>query len=346
MSKELSKHEQYLFSITGSSARTVSAQRAAIAREGLSGKKKADIRAERLKAWKEFREKPENSDLKNMPAWLLAARFETFSGWRYVAPVRPGKIANIGSLAAIAYDCVNWGNLRKHSLGSATALAPRVREEDNGKSGWDRVVFRYADYLCVKSPDGKTVAVCANRGDKIKLHTVRNGAFLHDGNRHFLKYRDDRRFVALTESTAKIMARSLRRKLPRGLDCWNDGRQVLITEKETGEVYHFDCWSSRPFSVVREAFEKRAALRRQEERNRKLDAILADNPQLVWVEFSDSITSGNCVSESARFREALSAKLGAEGELGAVRASLILSIRDDNYTRRACRSAALRYMRG
>lgn len=342
--RPLSAHEKYLFSLTPSNAQTPAAQRTAIAREGLAGKTKSDILAERLKQWREFRAKPENADLKRTPAWLVAARFEAFPGWKNVATIKAGKPLNVESIAAIAHNAIDWGRLRKHSRGSGDAFQPRVTEEDNGKTGWHRVVRRFACYLCVISPDRKSIAIQAKTGDKIAIHKIRNGCFLHDRQRHWINARRTTDWN-LTEETAKIMARALRRRLPAGLDCTNDGRKVYVTEKSTGELYHFDCWSHAPLSVVREAFEKRAILRRQEARNAEIDRLLADRAAFVWVEYSDSILSGNCESESRRFRESLQKQLSAEGELGAVRADIILAMRDDNYTRRACRVAALRCLK-
>ena len=62
----------------------------------------------------------------------------------------------------------------------------------------------------------------------------------------------------------------------------------------------------------------------------------------VWVMLEDSLDAGNCEPESRKFKEVLISTLGATGDIGAVRATTILNIRDDGFTRRACQQAALR----
>ena len=62
----------------------------------------------------------------------------------------------------------------------------------------------------------------------------------------------------------------------------------------------------------------------------------------VWVGVQDSLDSGNCAPMTSQFARRAAELLGATGEVGAVRADWLLSVRDDAYTRRAVNAAALR----
>jgi len=64
----------------------------------------------------------------------------------------------------------------------------------------------------------------------------------------------------------------------------------------------------------------------------------------VWVTPEDSIRAGNCAAETRAIQRRLERALGA-GPLGAVRADLLLEIRDDMYARRAMVAAAQRAAR-
>lgn len=358
MKKKLTAHEKYLFLLTSSTATTDAAKRVAIKREGLAGLSKKDILAERRKAFAEFRERPENADIAGLPVWLAAARFADYGNWRRFPPIKAGTECDVPTVAAIAHDLIDWGRQRKHSRGTATANAPRVREDDNGKPGWNRVVFRYADYLCVLSPDKTTIAVQAKRGKKIELHRVRNGWFIFDRRLCRIpekQYPDRENMGYFNQQSAKRFARILCRLIPFGWDCGElteknkRASEVVIREQSSGELYHIDHWNRHPSQLVSDIadkFRKRATEKRLTERNRELDEILKDRAAFVFVQYDDSIAAGNCEPRSQEFREQLHKQLAADGELGAVRADVILSQRDDDYTRRACRVAALRRLKG
>lgn len=69
-----------------------------------------------------------------------------------------------------------------------------------------------------------------------------------------------------------------------------------------------------------------------------LDELIEEHDP--WVTEEDSIDAGNCEQGTREFRIALTKRLG--GRPGAVRSSFLLSIEDDQYTRRAARVAALK----
>jgi hypothetical protein len=54
----------------------------------------------------------------------------------------------------------------------------------------------------------------------------------------------------------------------------------------------------------------------------------------VWIELADSIAGGNCRSASEQFAQTAYREIGANGPC-AVRADIVLSMRDDMWTRRA-----------
>lgn len=62
----------------------------------------------------------------------------------------------------------------------------------------------------------------------------------------------------------------------------------------------------------------------------------------VWVSAADSIRAGNCAPGTDHMAAVLARSLRAQGELGAVRADVLLMARDDVFTRRAISAAAAR----
>lgn len=90
------------------------------------------------------------------------------------------------------------------------------------------------------------------------------------------------------------------------------------------------------------ALGRRAALDASRSWQADMDRVIADRDP--WVMLSDSIAGGNCATMSRAFAATFGARIGAAGEVGAARASAILAIRDDTFSRRACRMAAHRAM--
>jgi len=349
--RQLTANERYLFALTTSDAKTVRAQIAAISRAGLAGKTKAELLRERRELFAAYRETQD--DLKNLPAWLAAARYAASgSDWRHVPPTPAGRPLDVAGLSRIAYDAVEWGRLRKHQRGDATPFAPRVREETNGKRGWDCVTWRYADYLCVLSPDGRKIAVQADRQHPIEIHAVYRRRFKY--RRRIWSFRDDPQRYA---PTARDDARRLQR---HGFDarCVRQDDNMLragsgestrikshklycVVPDGLGGWYHVS--HNQSAESVRTELTKRQTNARLAARNAYLDAYLDANAARVFVSVEDSLSVGNCKPATESFRAQLAQVLQASGELGAVTAAVILKLRNDEYTRRACRAAALRY---
>lgn len=78
----------------------------------------------------------------------------------------------------------------------------------------------------------------------------------------------------------------------------------------------------------------RLAQRAQRNADRKLNT--------VWVSVDDSLRAGNCNSATQQFAAKVKAELGSVGELGAVRADVLLGLRSDHYARRAVAAAQQR----
>ena len=347
--KSLTKAELYQFSLCQSEAKTIPAQRAAIAREGLTGATPASVRKARQSAFAEFRSK--QADVAKLPSWVAAARFEA-SGedWLHVSSIPAGRARDCSAFANMAYSAVEWGRLRKHSRGDGTASAPRVRHETNGKTGWDCVTWRYADYLCVMSPDGKRVAVQVD-GKPITLHAVFRRRCLYRGVRVQLVRPNP---ASVASFTPRATARRLRlhgydarvvRQTPAsvasglGDNCRTGGQIVVIVPDGLGGWYHASVGQSA--ESVRSALAKRRVVAKQAE----LDSAIQSAGDRIWVTMADSLAAGNCQSGTNGFLDDLLKTIGATGEVGAATASAILATRDNEFSRRACRVAAIRYLR-
>lgn len=348
--KTLTKAEAYLFSLTGSQAKTLSAQRAAIARCGLTGMTPATVRRARQKAFAEWRST--QSDLAGMPAWLAAARWESLgSDWLHAYAGDAGQCLDVPLLSRIAHYSVDWGRLRKHSGGNATAFAPRVREETNGKTGWDCVTWRHADYLSVLSPDGHTIAIQTD-SSPIELHSVYRNQCLYRGERVYLKLRDAYRPYRVTlRDTCRLLRRHGydSRMVHQSADMVSAGsgdstrdrshQLYCVIPDGIGGWYHVTAGQSV------ESIRATLANRRQTQQAAEIDAAVDRVADRLWVCVDDSLSSGNCYPGTNQFRQSIQSVLSADGELGAVTAATILSLRDDQFTRRACRAAYVRQYR-
>jgi len=91
------------------------------------------------------------------------------------------------------------------------------------------------------------------------------------------------------------------------------------------------------YHLVREAKKNYIKRKRVERANivEKLSLLT------TWITRNDSISAGNCASETDKFIDKLKEKLNADGEIGAVRASFLLNIRKDIFTERAVKYAMM-----
>lgn len=118
----------------------------------------------------------------------------------------------------------------------------------------------------------------------------------------------------------------------------DEDERYHLDEGETQRVCLAGWYAILP--ELQRAFGLRATLEAARDWRFEMDRIITErNP---WVVLGDSVASGNCPAGSRAFAMELQAAVQADGDIGAVRASVILGLRDDVYTRRACRMAAQR----
>lgn len=138
---------------------------------------------------------------------------------------------------------------------------------------------------------------------------------------------------------------------PAGLEVGidDDGLYVVAEDAEDNAEARFHLDSRQLTAVARsgwmvvvddviDALGIRATLDAAREWQSEMDRVIAERDP--WVMIEDSIGAGNCPAGSRSFAATLESHVG--GTVGAARASLILSLRNDSYTRRAVRVAAQR----
>jgi len=351
MAKPLTRHERYLFALTQSTATTPAAQRAAISREGLTGKTRAEIHKIRQANWKQAR--AANPDV---PTFVLAARL-AYGTWdrQPPSPTMEGIACDCRELAILAHDNTDWGRSRKHSRGESTPNGYGIREEDNGKVGWDRVVNRYADYGCVKSPDGKRIAIQVDRSPwRVKAMFRRR--FFFRGVAYRLPTINPQPGLSPKENLRAI-CRLLQR---HGWDAYLTYQSEEEISQGSGEkhrkgaklvcvvslgqygYYHFGMHKGMRSMYVLPDVENALKARRQAKRQAELDAAIAAGRE-VYVGFGDSAAAGNCEPGTNSFAAQFCAHLGLEPEtIGGALSSVLLAFRDDTFTRRAVYAAMLR----
>jgi len=349
--KALTRQEKWLFGLTGSKAKTTAAQRAAIEREGLSGMTIQGVEMVRRENWRRAR------DLnKSVPALVLALQRSGYFSWKMKLPrgVKPGVLCECNAVRLAAYGAVDWGRLRKHAYGSSSAYGAAVREESNGKGGWDKVVWRYADYGCVLSPDGKKVAYSIRRdriGPVWKVSSCFRGRFFFEGRPvrllmpeppcYQLRLRDCLRLLQNAGFTTAYLTRQTKTQIAAGSgDRGRKGELVLIVDLGRLGFYHAEA----RLNVV--ATVRQAALRREESREQsELEAIVARGEAAgVYVCAADSYRAGNCRPGTTAFAGRHNLEMTrhytagellqlANGDARFVRAAVITALRRE---RREC----------
>ena len=337
----LTAAEKYQFALCESVAKTIPSQRAAIQREGLRGMTRAQIRAAQLDYWKGWR----SADHGNAPAWVVAAKFlAAGTDWRHsTCPTAAGTVQPVRALRSAAYNAAAWGRSRKRGCGEPTLSRCGISETDNGKTGWDRVVNRAADYICVMSPRGDQLYWQYDRAAAPVVSRVHRGHFMLDGRRTPIVttapagWRPTPRSDAQRLRLAGLDARVVRQtsgmiEFGSGETLRARGLGSVVCVVACGDGSHYHPSRGQPAQSVRDAIERRAMLAAAERP--------IEHPERVWVSVADSIAAGNCGAGTRLCAEMLHRLLGATGEVGAVRADWLLGRRDDVFTRRACVAAA------
>lgn len=362
--RKLTRTEKVLFKLTRSTAATVSAQLSAIKRAGLEGKSIPEVRKIQKDNFREWRNAYilKHPEEKRFPQWFFAAKYDQGGqDWTRTLPpsIHAGKVVS-STVRDLATDLADWGNLRKKS-GSMASTDCRIITNDNGRKGWDRVVWHYAGYGSILSPDGKTIAVCVKAFSRHhapgesgwSFHPVFHGKFMYRGNREVIKYSD---WHPVDQSPATMPIRALVRLLRMHgmeaavcrqrttedtLNSLRSGGKLYVVAKRGDLGYYHVYYSDlrHPIHILQRiqlAFAQRKYAQLQE---RQIERAISVNP-FVCVE--DSLAAGNCLPGTEQFRTRVQSQLGAEGPLGAVRADVLLSMRNDQYVRRAVLVAASR----
>ena len=296
--------------------------------------------------------KVERKKMKKIPAYarfFLACTEEvkkTYKG-KKGSDKLPGYLENPISRMAFSNLFENT-RLRKIYEGENSHIT-KIRTEDNDRMGWDKVVWHYADYSVIISPDGRKIFTNYGQGYK-EYQVITNGSCVING----------RKIRKLVETCpAVIKPHHLRRIFEeqiRGKNIiwrWNmKDKSGEYIEKKTGEAYHTspatrataDARGNFLASVI--AFQARRDEKKISKKRFLAEKFLTEFPQKIWVEYSDSVEAGNCKSLTTQFQEKLLEKYGINSPNVCIRADIILGERDDSYTRRACITAAMKSLNG
>jgi len=126
--------------------------------------------------------------------------------------------------------------------------------------------------------------------------------------------------------------------------------EVRWLEQSVGvQLREVDGWLIRGYHVVAKSLEQArrlAAAARQRALSAAITArqaaqqkrISLQSMRAMWLDTDDSIAAGNCQSATVQFAQSVWQRIGASGPC-AVRADVVLAVRDDLYTRRAVGAA-------
>lgn len=265
-----------------------------------------------------------------------------------------GTLTDTDIVERAAYRVCDWGRKRNTARGAnlperfSSGRAPGYRAQENGryKGQFNRIIYSYhADYAAVTSGRLIWVALPDGRNGEGRRTALGSWSVPALGLRSIARMP-----MGTPRLTEAQQVRVLRRALLQAgrtdlIAEWDDGRLAVI-EPATGEIYHTSAGATlRGLAAAAiAALQKRAIQRRQVARNAELDALIAQRGSTIYVGVADSINSGNCESGTRLAIPTIVAALHADGEVGAVTVAHLLSVRDDSYTRRAARVAALRYL--
>jgi hypothetical protein len=306
--KPLTRSEEYLFSLCDSTATTVTAQRAAIKRSGLTGMTAKQVEKIQRENWNKTKKSNPG-----VPIFVLAARYSDCPDWERRTPrgTPAGEILYSSGLMYHVYNSIDWERLRKHQCGESVAFGARIREKTNDKTGWDRVVWRYADYGLVLSPCRKKVAVSTKEGEW-KISPYWRGYFKANGR----VFCDDQRYRSSFPTGYSVRLRDcLRILLNAGFKAYltrqtpeqiatgsgergRTGELVLVVDFGKHGFYHAfaNRWIVRAVAAALKA-------REEEYEQKELDALLARDAANIHVCYADSIKAGNCPAGTEKFGE-------------------------------------------
>jgi len=258
----------------------------------------------------------------------------------------PGYIER--EISAMSYSSTDWGRLRKTYEGINIFHCDGIRTEDNGRGGYKKVVWHYADFF-----------VCFNKEKTKGYYKLSNG---NSGIFSITKNGTCKPFDAVlikpnsadsSKITGKNLSKIFNKYLKLGLfELKFDKKQntYMIVEKATNEEYHIsrNLINYKYTSAVKyiisnaiSAFKSRRDEKLRSEKTEKAKKYLETHLNSVFVSISDSKKAGNCDFGTRKFAEEINIDLE---KIGGVVAAEILENRNDQFTQRACIQAALKFV--
>ena len=246
-------------------------------------------------------------------------------------------------ISNLAYRKIFGNSSLRKTYNGINSLHAGCRTTDNGKCGWNRVVWHYADYSAILSPDSLRIYVDYGNGYK-EYQIATNGSCVI-GDRKIRKSIEKETIILKPHHLRKLYERVLRGK--NIVWRWNmaekKGEYIHVT---SGERYHTPCHVSiqpyKIFKVAVIAFKKRRDEKKEDKQRQIAEQMLIAHAELYYADMQDSKKAGNCETLTRDYAQHIFQKIGAQGEC-AVRCDIILADRDDSYTRRACIYAVMHH---
>jgi len=152
------------------------------------------------------------------------------------------------------------------------------------------------------------------------------------------------------DNLAKYLLKREQRKYPDYVVVWKQEfkkfKYQLVT-RFAHEEYHFPL-RDNPYTEknmkkkLREGKRLIIARIKADKTRYEMKKYLSNHANQVFVSVEDSLKSGNCKPETDSFADKIRKEFG---NIGAIRADILLEIRNDSYTRRACEVACKKYLK-
>lgn len=259
------------------------------------------------------------------------------SAFIHAADREKGELREWAEIAYDAYTRYDWGRLQVRSTGGCVTPDRVGILQTGSNTDWNKrsTLRRYAEYSLIAPREHGNVYAMYYVDASHHVHTVKASSNYYriDGGTPKRHTSQKPKKITLNVHTQR---RILAAHVPAviSVDYDRNGKRLMLVDS-TGEQYHLNYvpTGAHARNAVREAV---AALRK-----RRAKKIAVTNPERVWVQVEDSYESGNCRSMTDEFVRDYLRQIGATGPV-CTRGDLLLSIRDDAYTRRAVAFASQR----
>jgi hypothetical protein len=112
--------------------------------------------------------------------------------------------------------------------------------------------------------------------------------------------------------------------------------QLLAVTGETGKrALAVRIVNEKRKQTIAVTLHRRAVLQKQRRENKDY----REKARNAWVTFESSLKAGNCQTGTQQMKNIVQRRLHADGDIGAIRGDILLSMRDDYYVRRAISAA-------